>query len=250
MSREEKEAAAAERRRRPTKAEDALWQRISDRKIDGFRFEREKEIFGWYADFYCGAARLVVEVDGKEHRDRRAEDNARDEYMRANYYRVLRLPAGMVFNDLDEAVHQVRRAVDTDWAKRRRDKFRKAAQTRGRSRVTEADQTEEPDDPPTDLKRQSPNKAFRRFLCDGCNREFSVDIYSAKWIECRRCLTDAGLRPICRGCKKPVDKVASEAWRCRNCADIRDIARRAAGSGETPTGALHDRRGRAQRPRP
>lgn len=250
MSRDQKEAAAAERRRRPTKAEDALWQRIADRRLDGFRFEREKEIFGWYADFYCAAARLVVEVDGKEHRERRAEDNARDEYMRANYYRVLRLPAGLVFNDLDEAVHRVRRAVDTDWAKRRRDKFQKAALARRQPRETEPGAGEEADEPPREMKRRSPNKAFRRFVCGGCGREFSVDIYSATWIECRRCLTSGGLRPICHACKKPVDKVTSEAWNCRRCADIRDVARRAAGSGETPTGALHDRRGRAQRPRP
>lgn len=248
LTKEEKEAAARARRRRPTTAEELLWERISGSKLDGFSFVREKEILGWYADFYCAAARLVVEVDGRHHRNRRDEDNRRDEVMRANHYRVLRLPAGLVFNDLDEAVHRVRIALDSPWARRRRDQARRPP----RSSKPAAEKREPNPDPiPKELTRKAPGKLNRRFYCERCDRLFSVDVNSAGWIECRRCHSASALKPICFSCKKPVDKVVSEyTWRCRRCSDVHDVARSAAGTGETPTGLLRDRRSRAQRWRP
>jgi very-short-patch-repair endonuclease len=92
-------------------------------RLGGYVFRREVEILGWFADFYCAAGRLVVEVDGSQHRQRRAGNRARDEAMRDNRCRVLRIPAWTVFNDLPVAVERVRVAVDTPWAHRRQDKF-------------------------------------------------------------------------------------------------------------------------------
>lgn len=248
MTREQKEEAARARRRRPSDAEQLLWDRISGSKLDGFSFVREKEILGWYADFYCAAGRLVVEVDGKEHRERRAEDNRRDEVMRANHYRVLRLPAGLVFNDLDEAVLRVRIALDNEWAHRRRVSLRSSTRRSGTG--TTSREPEPTDDPvPQELlTRQAPGKMNRKFLCERCEREFSVDVNRAGWIECRRCHSASALHPICFSCKKPVDIVDSpSSWRCRRCSDIHEVAWRAAGSGETPTGPLRDRPSRAHR---
>ena len=53
-------------RRNPTKAEAHLW-RVLRRKATGARFHRQSVLRGYIADFYCPAARLVVEADGRGH---------------------------------------------------------------------------------------------------------------------------------------------------------------------------------------
>lgn len=229
MSSEEKQARAEDRRRRPTAAESALWERLREGRLEGFSFKRETEILGWYADFYCAAARLVVEVDGKEHALRRLEDNRRDETMRANHYRVLRIPAWRVFRDLDAVVEQVRAAVATPWARSRRDRFVQLAKdSRNRPQAADADP---PDDAPVELaRRRRPTPLRRKLECPSCERRFVTDVYASPWIECRDCLIQP--RPVCRACNKTVTKVVSVAgWRCRDCEEYHSVAVDSAGPG-------------------
>ncbi len=44
-----------------------LWQVLRSRKFEGIRFRRQQPIGPYVADFYCGACRLVIEVDGQSH---------------------------------------------------------------------------------------------------------------------------------------------------------------------------------------
>jgi very-short-patch-repair endonuclease len=53
----------------------------------------------------------VVEVDGNYHARRRGADARRDAKLRRLGYRVLRLPAALVMNDLKAAVELVREAL-------------------------------------------------------------------------------------------------------------------------------------------
>lgn len=64
----------------PTRAEATLWSEL--RRRPGGMFWSQHVIGSRYiADFYCPAARLVVEVDGDSHVDRAAEDRRRDNVM-------------------------------------------------------------------------------------------------------------------------------------------------------------------------
>jgi very-short-patch-repair endonuclease len=117
LSKAQKRAAAAHRLENPTDAEAALWQRLKNRRLDGFSFQREYLIQGWWADFYCASARLVVEVDGVHHKERRAEDNRRDEVMTANHYRVIRVPAQQVFNNIEAVLDEIGSALRASGAR-------------------------------------------------------------------------------------------------------------------------------------
>jgi very-short-patch-repair endonuclease len=89
-------------------AEVALWEAIRGRKL-GVLFRRQVVLCGRYiADFYAPALRLVVEVDGGCHEQRRASDARRDRVLRQAGYRVLRLPAALVLCELLEAVARIR----------------------------------------------------------------------------------------------------------------------------------------------
>jgi len=58
---------AKELHKEATKQENRLWYDF----LRGYpvRFQRQKTIDSFIADFYCHAARLVIEVDGSQHYD-------------------------------------------------------------------------------------------------------------------------------------------------------------------------------------
>jgi very-short-patch-repair endonuclease len=77
-------------RRALTPAEFALWARVRDRQLDGFKFVRQEPIGRYYVDFVCRERRLIVEVDGGQHSELR-EDRLRDSELQALGYRVIRI---------------------------------------------------------------------------------------------------------------------------------------------------------------
>src|SRR5581483_12510820 len=62
-----KRQRAKELRRHQTVEEDILWQRLRRNQLDGLHFRRQHPLGAFIADFYCGEARLVIEVDGSIH---------------------------------------------------------------------------------------------------------------------------------------------------------------------------------------
>ena len=56
---------ARELRKKPTKQENHLW--FDFLRTYPIRFQRQKVINSFVADFYCHQARLIVEIDGSQH---------------------------------------------------------------------------------------------------------------------------------------------------------------------------------------
>lgn len=102
----EKIAFARELRKRPTLGEALLWQQIR-RKALGVGFRRQKLLLGWIVDFYCPQERLVVEIDGSSHANRRAADARRDEVMRLRGFSILRIPEKTVRADMPLVLRQI-----------------------------------------------------------------------------------------------------------------------------------------------
>ena len=102
--------AHAERMREtPTATEDALWQRLRAWRI-GFKFNRQAVVLGWIADFYCAAAKLIIEVDGGYHTSpqQRRRDAIRDASMRVKGFLVLRFRVAAIQSQLDTVVEVIR----------------------------------------------------------------------------------------------------------------------------------------------
>ena len=74
-----------------TDAERALWRVLRGRQLEGFRFRRQVPIAGFIADFVCPQAKLIVEVDGGQHRDAAAKDAVRTARLEQLGSRVLRV---------------------------------------------------------------------------------------------------------------------------------------------------------------
>ena len=90
-----------------------LWARLRALRGQGPAFRRQHAIGPYVADFYCSAARLVIEVDGATHTEdtQIAHDERRNAYMRALGFEVLRVPAGEIMRDADEAADGVLQAA-------------------------------------------------------------------------------------------------------------------------------------------
>jgi very-short-patch-repair endonuclease len=96
-----------------TRSEVLLWARLRGREPGKPSFRRQHPIGPFIADFFCTAARLVVEVDGGIHTEEAnvVRDHLRDERLRELGYRVFRISAREVLDDPDAAAAKVRDAA-------------------------------------------------------------------------------------------------------------------------------------------
>jgi len=76
---------ARELRKNMTEAEQHLWARIRGKQLQNIQFYRQKNIGNYIVDFYCPAAKLIIEVDGGQHYEVKVgvKDRERDEYLAA-----------------------------------------------------------------------------------------------------------------------------------------------------------------------
>jgi very-short-patch-repair endonuclease len=91
---------ARQQRRSMSPPEVRLWALLRRSPL-GIRFRRQHAIGPYVADFYCPAAKLVIEIDGLVHdfTGPAARDEARNDYMRALGLDLIRIPASEVFRD-------------------------------------------------------------------------------------------------------------------------------------------------------
>jgi very-short-patch-repair endonuclease len=98
-------AAARRLRRTMSLPEVLLWRELKKRP-DGFKWRKQHPAGPFVLDFVCLEARLAVEIDGEGH-DRGgnpARDDARDEWVMAQGYRTLRIPAREILGNLEGAL--------------------------------------------------------------------------------------------------------------------------------------------------
>jgi leucyl-tRNA synthetase len=71
-------AFARKNRRSQTEAEGLLWETVlRAKKLDGYKFTRQKPIHSYILDFYCSKLSLGIEVDGGSHIEKEEYDQRR-----------------------------------------------------------------------------------------------------------------------------------------------------------------------------
>ena len=75
-----------------TDSERTLWARLRRKQVHSVQFYTQKPIGNYIVDFYAPKAKLVVEVDGSQHKDSEyaAADSRRDAQLGSEGLRVLR----------------------------------------------------------------------------------------------------------------------------------------------------------------
>ena len=107
MKRQEIVLRSRELRSHLTGPEQLLWSRLRGDKLLGLRFRRQHRIGSYIADFYCPAAKLVIEIDGDSHDEREEYDRKRTWWMSEQGLRVIRFTNG----DVNKHVDAVLRAI-------------------------------------------------------------------------------------------------------------------------------------------
>ncbi|MGL5195655.1 MAG: endonuclease domain-containing protein [Chroococcales cyanobacterium] len=98
---------AKELRRRMTEEEKILWQYLRANRLNGWHFRRQHIIDGFITDFYCHAAGLVVEVDGKIHEKQVEYDVERDQIITSRHLRLLRIKNEEIRQNLEQVIMRI-----------------------------------------------------------------------------------------------------------------------------------------------
>jgi len=86
-------------RKNQTPAEEALWQSLRNRKLNGLKFLRQhpivyskfdRKVKFFIADFYCAEKQIVLELDGKIHDFQKEYDENRDLIIQSKGLKVIR----------------------------------------------------------------------------------------------------------------------------------------------------------------
>ena len=88
-------------RRRMTEAENVMWSKLRDRRLDGIKFKRQKPIAGYIVDFVALNLKVIVEIDGGQHAERVVEDAARTRILEESGYHVIRFWNHDVLKNID-----------------------------------------------------------------------------------------------------------------------------------------------------
>src|SRR5271157_6294938 len=91
-------------RRQPTRVEEILWAHLRGSRFHGAKFRRQVPIDRYVVDFYCHAAKLVVELDGRQHEWFAEYDAGRTEVLERVGIRVIRFTNEEVCADLDSVL--------------------------------------------------------------------------------------------------------------------------------------------------
>ncbi|MBL7702922.1 MAG: methionine--tRNA ligase subunit beta [Ferruginibacter sp.] len=88
-------------RSNPTEAENALWQMLRGKKMEGYKFRRQHIIGSYIADFVCLDKMLIIEVDGLIHQlpENKNNDLERTEWLNKEGFTVIRFTNEEVLAD-------------------------------------------------------------------------------------------------------------------------------------------------------
>ncbi|RCX32277.1 endonuclease domain-containing protein [Thioalbus denitrificans] len=105
-------AQARKLRANMTDAEQLLWRRLRRRQLDGHKFRRQVPVGLYIADFLCYEKRLIVELDGGQHMERRYHDRQRDDWLRNQGFEVVRFWNDEVLRDPGAVLEEIARQLE------------------------------------------------------------------------------------------------------------------------------------------
>jgi methionine--tRNA ligase beta chain len=91
---------------KPTDAENALWQMLRGKKLEGFKFRRQHIIGSYIADFVCLDKKLIIEVDGLIHQlpENKVNDAERTEWLNNKGFEVVRFKNEEVLLNMGQTI--------------------------------------------------------------------------------------------------------------------------------------------------
>jgi isoleucyl-tRNA synthetase len=100
---------AEKQKENPTEAERVLWNNLSGKKLEGFKFRRQHIIDQFIVDFVCLEKQLVIEIDGAIHNlpENQISDAERTKILNELGYKVIRFTNEEVLGNNDEVLDTI-----------------------------------------------------------------------------------------------------------------------------------------------
>ena len=95
---------AKELRKANNLSEALLWSELKNGKLDGLKFNRQKNIGRYIVDFYCAEKKLVIEIDGGSHDGKEDYDTERDRHLKGLGLTVMHLLDVEVRKQMDAVI--------------------------------------------------------------------------------------------------------------------------------------------------
>ena len=96
-----------------TDAETLMWQQLRGRRFQGFKFRRQRPLGPYILDFVCLEAGLVIEIDGGQHAEQQAYDQARTALIESHQLTVIRFWNHEVMNDTAAVLENIWQTLQT-----------------------------------------------------------------------------------------------------------------------------------------
>lgn len=94
-------------RKGATMAEKKLWSLLRRKQLKNYKFRRQTPVSGFIVDFICFEARLIIEVDGRDHEDKRRADAYRTDRLSSMGYAILRFWNHEIFSHTDKVIEKI-----------------------------------------------------------------------------------------------------------------------------------------------
>ena len=94
-------------RKRQTDAENRLWKSLRAKRLQGLKFRRQAPIGRYIVDFVCYEKKVIIELDGGQHSEKPEKDQGRDEWFKAEGFRVLRFWNNCVLSQTEEVLETI-----------------------------------------------------------------------------------------------------------------------------------------------
>ncbi len=114
-SREELKQRRKDLRNNATDAEKRLWLFLKNKQLSGRKFSRQHSIGKYIMDFYCFEEKLVIELDGEQHKeiDQMEYDKKRTKFLESLNHRVIRFNNVHVLFNTDTVLKKIEKNFKT-----------------------------------------------------------------------------------------------------------------------------------------
>jgi len=95
-------------RRNSTMAEKKLWSHLRKRQQCGYKFRRQAPLGDFVVDFICFEAKLIIELDGRDHIDKKHSDFYRTKYLESMGFTIMRFWNYEVFTQTKMIIDKIK----------------------------------------------------------------------------------------------------------------------------------------------
>ena len=94
-------------RRNSTYAERLLWKYIKGKQLLGYQFSRQKPINEYIVDFYCNELKLIIEIDGISHNNKKEYDNKRNNTLKKLGFEIIRFDGYYLIKHIHNSIGMI-----------------------------------------------------------------------------------------------------------------------------------------------